>query len=179
MIRMNEATAAGGRAGDGTVPAGLSPAADPHDGNGDGLIGILETIQEAHGYLPEEELRSLASRTGTSLVDIYGVATFYRAFSLAPRGRHLIAVCMGTACHVNRSAKVLEELERQLGVKAGQTTPDGEFTVETVNCLGACALGPVVVVDGRYFPHVDVAAVKGILGQVRAGMTPADQVAAQ
>ena len=142
---------------------------EKHDGGGHGLIAILEEIQAKHGYLSEKALRTLGDRTGHSLVDIYGVATFYRSFSLQPRGKHLISAGLGTACHVRAAPRIVEELERQLGIKAGETTPDKEFTLETVNCLGACALGPVVVVDGRYFSHVDTAAVKRILEAARAG----------
>lgn len=135
-----------------------------------GLISALEEIQAKYGYLPREQLLEIAATTGRSLVDIYGVATFYRAFSLTPRGRHLVSACLGTACHVRGGPAIAQELERQLGIRAGQTTPDNEFTFETVNCLGACALGPVVVVDGHYFSNVRVAGVKDILEQARRGI---------
>ena len=137
-----------------------------HCSDCDGLIAVLEEIQASCGYLPEAALRILAEITGRSLVDIYGVATFYRSFSLQPRGRHHLCVCMGTACHVRGGPAVVEELERQLGIKAGETTPDGEFTLETVACLGACALGPIVVVDGVYRSKVDLAAVRKILKEL-------------
>jgi len=135
-----------------------------------GLIAILEDLQAKYGYLPEEALRDVAQKTGRSLVDVYGVATFYRAFSLKPRGKHLISVCLGTACHVRGGQAVAREVEHQLGVKAGETTPDREFTLETVNCLGACALGPVVVVDGHYFPAVKTSMIRDILQRVRTGL---------
>jgi NADH:ubiquinone oxidoreductase subunit E len=145
---------------------------ESHAGSSDGLISILEEVQNAFGYLPEPSLRTIGSRMGWSLVDIYGVATFYRAFSLKPRGKHLVRACLGTACHVRGAPRVVEELQRQLAVNAGETTPDGEFTLETVNCLGACALGPVVAVDGHYFSKVDMAAVHAILSQARRGLAP-------
>lgn len=135
-----------------------------------GLISILEKIQAKYSYLPEEALREVANQTGRSLVDIYGVATFYRAFSLEPRGKHLISVCLGTACHVRGGPGIIEEMERQLEVKAGDTTPDNEFTLETVNCVGACALGPVVIIDGHYFSKVKSAKVKKILKSARDGL---------
>lgn len=135
-----------------------------------GLIAILEEMQAKYGYLPEKALRIVAERTGRSLVDVYGVATFYRAFRLKPRGRHLISACLGTACHVRGAPKIVEELERQLKIKRGDTTPDKEFTLETVNCLGACALGPIVVVDGHYFSNVQTTKVKGILEKARLGL---------
>ena len=141
-----------------------------HSGRRGALIAVLEDIQDEYGYLPETTLRIVAERMGLSLVDVYGVATFYRSFSLQPRGKHLIRVCVGTACHVRGAPMVVEELERRLGVGAGETTPDREFTLETVNCLGACALGPIVVLDGRYFPNVNAAKVKGILKKARAGL---------
>ena len=134
-----------------------------------GLIAILEEIQGRYGYLPEDALRMVSEETGRSLVDIYGIATFYRAFSLVPRGRHLICACLGTACHVRGAPRVVEELERQLGIPAGETTPDGEFTLETVNCLGACALGPVVVIDGRYFSKVGRSKVRQLLDAASVG----------
>lgn len=140
--------------------------------HGDGrgwLIAVLEEIQARHGFLPEEALRLVSRQTGRSLVDVYGIATFYRAFSLVPRGRHLVCACLGTACHVRGAPRVVEELQRQLGVRAGETTPDGEYTLETVNCLGACALGPVVVVDGRCSSKVKRSKVRQLLEQASAG----------
>jgi len=134
------------------------------------LISILEDIQAKHGYLPAEALKAVAERTGRSLVDIYGVATFYRSFSLTPRGKHLVSVCLGTACHVRGATIVAEEFERQLDVAVGGTTSDREFTLETVNCLGACALGPIVVLDGHYFSNVSVGRVGRILEKARAGL---------
>ncbi|MBM3301718.1 MAG: NAD(P)H-dependent oxidoreductase subunit E, partial [Deltaproteobacteria bacterium] len=134
------------------------------------LIAILQDIQARYNYLPAEALRIVADQTGRSLVDIYGLATFYRAFSLEPRGKHLVSVCLGTACHVRGAPRVADEVGRQLGIKSGQTTADKMFTLETVNCLGACALGPVVVVDGQYFSGVNASKVRGILEKVREGM---------
>jgi NADH-quinone oxidoreductase subunit E len=135
-----------------------------------GLIAILEKIQSKYSYLPEKELKEVAEKTGRSLVDIYGIATFYRSFSLKPRGKHLISVCLGTACHVRGGPTIARELEKELGIKAGETTENREFTMETVNCLGACALGPVVVVDGHYFPQVKVSLVSDIIRKTRTGL---------
>ncbi|MEO0114965.1 MAG: NAD(P)H-dependent oxidoreductase subunit E [candidate division WOR-3 bacterium] len=134
------------------------------------LIAILEEMQQKYGYLPEKALRIVAERTGRSLVDVYGVATFYRAFSLKPRGRHLVSACLGTACHVRGAPRVVEELERQLKINRGDTTPDKQFTLEIVNCLGACALGPIVVVDGHYFSNVNTTKVKTILEKTLEGL---------
>jgi NADH:ubiquinone oxidoreductase subunit E len=135
-----------------------------------GLIAILEAVQSKLGYLPKDALEAVAEKTGRSIVDIYGVATFFRVFSLEPRGRHLVSVCLGTACHVRGAPRVLSEFEKQLGVSAGQTTGDREFTLETVNCLGACALGPIVVVDGHYFSTVSTLKIRDILDRTLAGL---------
>ena len=147
----------------------ISTMTNEDDSTKEGLISILEKIQAKYSYLPEDALRAVAEKTGRSLVDIYGVATFYRAFSLKPRGKHLVSVCLGTACHVRGGPAIAEEVQRQLDIKAGETTPDNEFTLETVNCLGACALGPVIVVDGHYFPSVKTAMVKDILERTLTG----------
>ncbi|MFB3818975.1 MAG: NAD(P)H-dependent oxidoreductase subunit E, partial [Candidatus Methylomirabilales bacterium] len=138
------------------------------------LLALLEEIQARHSYLPEPLLRQVAQATGASLVDVYGVATFYKAFSLRPRGQHLVSVCLGTACHVRGGGAILQEFTRRLGIGPGQTTPDREVTLETVNCLGACALGPVVVVDGHYFPNVSRAGVAGLIERATVGLDHVD-----
>jgi NADH-quinone oxidoreductase subunit E len=136
---------------------------DRHNGRQGAVISILEDVQAAFNYLPEWALKIVASETGHSLVDIYGVATFYRGFSLEPRGTHLASVCMGTACHVRGAPRVLEGFEDRLKVKAGGTSEDKEFSLSTVACLGACALGPVAVVDGEYYRNVRERDVPGVL----------------
>jgi NADH-quinone oxidoreductase subunit E len=143
---------------------------DKHSDQRGGLISILEGIQAKYGFLPESALRVVAERTGRSLVDIYGVATFYKAFTLEPRGRHLCSVCLGTACHVRNAPAVVRQFEDALGIKPGQTTQDREFSLETVNCLGACALGPIVVIDGHYFPEVSTLQVGEIIDKARVGL---------
>jgi NADH:ubiquinone oxidoreductase subunit E len=114
------------------------------------LISVLQDINEEFNYLPENVLRYISERLDIPLSQIYHVATFYTAFSLIPRGEHIIKVCQGTACHVRGSERVLDELGRILDIGPGETTQDLKFTLETVNCLGACALGPVVVIDDKY-----------------------------
>jgi NADH-quinone oxidoreductase subunit E len=111
------------------------------------LIGILQDIQSSHNYLPKEALIRVSERLGIPLSQIFGVVTFFRAFSLRPRGRHQINVCLGTACHVRGGVRILDKLERDLGIKAGETTHDRRFTVDTVRCLGCCSLAPVMVID--------------------------------
>ena len=137
--------------------------------NNNGLISILESIQGKYGYLPEEALKIVSDKTGQSLVDIYGFVTFYKSFSLKPRGEHQCSVCLGTACHVRSAPQIAEEFERQLGISSGETTSDKKFTLESVNCLGACALGPIVVVDGHYFSNVKTSEVKKILDKTSNG----------
>ena len=114
------------------------------------LIAVLESIQAQYRYLPFEALVLASERLGVPLSQAYSVATFYHAFSLRPKGEHCLHVCTGTACHVRGSPQVLDRLQTKLGVKPGGTTRDRQFTLETVNCLGACALGPIVVTDGEY-----------------------------
>jgi len=145
-----------------------------HGGQRGELITILEEIQARYSYLPEAALRAVAEQTGRSLVDVYGVATFYSWFSLKPRGKHLVSCCQGTACHVRGAPRVGEEFQNQLGISPGETTVDREFTLETVNCLGACALGPIVVADGHYFPNVGPGKVKALLQKTRAGLDRVD-----
>jgi NADH:ubiquinone oxidoreductase subunit E len=138
---------------------------DKHQGLKKNLIAILLDIQENFNYLSPESLRVVAKTLGMPLIDIIGVATFYRAFSLTPRGKHMCLVCMGTACHVRGGPKILEEIERKLDVAAGENTKDGQFTLETVACLGCCAIGPVVVVDGEYHGHATIRKVGPILAK--------------
>jgi NADH:ubiquinone oxidoreductase subunit E len=136
---------------------------DKHQGLKKNLIAILLDIQDEFHYLPAESLREVAKALGMSLIDIIGAATFYRAFSLTPRGKHTCLICLGTACHVRGGPKILDEYERQLGIKAGETTKDRQFTLETVACLGCCAIGPVAVVDQTYYGHSTVRKVGAVL----------------
>ncbi len=131
------------------------------------LISILQDIQEEYNYLPQEALNIVSKTLGIPLIDIVGVATFYRAFSLEPRGKHLVTVCVGTACHIRGAPNILEEFERKLNVKAGKTTGDGQFSLETVACLGCCAIGPVVIVDGNYYAQTSIRKVDAILKKHR------------
>ncbi|MBC8522062.1 MAG: NAD(P)H-dependent oxidoreductase subunit E [Methanomicrobia archaeon] len=127
------------------------------------LITILQDVQAEYNWLPPDALRHIAKRLHVPLIDVFGIATFYKSFSLKPRGTHLVRVCLGTACHVRGGPRILETAERILGIKADETTADYEFTVESVNCLGCCALGPVMVVDKEYYGKLPPAKVEGIL----------------
>jgi NADH:ubiquinone oxidoreductase subunit E len=127
------------------------------------LIMVLQDVNAAFNYLPEPALLRIAERLAIPYAEVYGTASFYKAFSLEPRGQHLIQVCVGTACHVRGAQRILEEFERVLSVKSGMTTEDRKFTLETVNCLGACALGPIVVVDGEYHGSMNLARVTRVV----------------
>src|SRR3989339_705270 len=135
--------------------------------NGKLLISVLEDIQDEYNYLPEEALREVAFKMRVPLRDVYGVSTFYNAFRLKPCGKHIINVCQGTACHVRGGKRVLDKIETLLDIKAGENTKDMQFTLETVNCLGACALGPVMVIDGKYYGNMNQAKAESVLKQYR------------
>lgn len=130
------------------------------------LIHILQDIQTEFRYLPKEALSFVAQELKIPFSQVYSVANFYNAFSLKPRGKHLISVCRGTACHVRGGKRIAEEVERILKIKSGETTPDLNFTLETVNCLGACALGPVVVADGKYHGQMTSLKMKKLLSKL-------------
>ena len=130
-----------------------------------GLISILQEIQRQERYLPREVLEYVSRTMEIPLARIYTIATFYKSFSLTPRGRHQIKVCTGTACHIKGAAQNNEEIQRRLGIKEGETTPDLDFSLETVNCLGTCALAPVIVVDDEYYDGVTPAQTRRILRQ--------------
>ena len=131
------------------------------------LIPLLQDIQSADNWLPEDALRRVSAELDIPLRDVYGVATFFKAFSLKPRGKHLVIACVGTACHVRGAPRVVDELQRILGVRPGETTKDKLFTLETVNCLGACALGPVVVIDGKYHGQMTKNKLAAVIDEVR------------
>jgi NADH-quinone oxidoreductase subunit E len=131
------------------------------------IIAILQDIQEQEKYLPREVLEYIGKKIDMPLSKLYHLSTFYTAFSLEPRGKHLINVCLGTACHVRGASKLADRLESTLGISAGSTTDDRTFSLETVNCLGACALGPVLVIDGEYFGQMTPEKVDDLLQKYR------------
>ena len=120
------------------------------------LIPILQEIQDKYGYLPEYELQKTADYVGLPLSRVYGVATFYNQFRLVPLGENVIRVCRGTACHVKSSANILYAIESTLNIKAGETTRDKKFTIEVVNCIGACSIAPVITINNEYFGRLSV-----------------------
>ena len=127
------------------------------------LVSILQDIQAEYNYLPKEALVEVSQTLGAPLSRVYSVATFFKAFSLEPRGRYLINVCLGTACHVRGAVRILETIERELDIRPGKTTQDLKFTLETVNCVGCCALGPVVIIDREYHGQMKTDKVKALL----------------
>jgi NADH-quinone oxidoreductase subunit E len=139
-----------------------------YEANPSAILAILQDIQAKEKYLPKEVLEHVGERLRIPLNKIYRIATFYRAFSLQPRGRHEICVCLGTACHVRGAPRIVDQLNLQLGIRPGETTKDRQFTLETVNCLGVCAAGPVVAIDGQYFGKMSPGKVEGVLKQFRS-----------
>ncbi len=132
------------------------------------LIMILHRLQEAFGHVPPEALPKIARRLHLTENEVFGVLTFYNAFSLQPKGRYVVKVCLGTACHVRGGAQIADEIGRQLTLQPGQTAADGSFTLETVNCLGCCAIGPVVVVNEDYHGNATIHGVAAILDKYRS-----------
>jgi len=131
------------------------------------ILGILQDIQAEEKYLPKEALEYVSQKMNIPLVQVFRIATFYNALSLKPRGKHKIDVCLGTACHVRGGRRILEKLERELGIPVGETTKDKKFTLESVRCLGCCSLGPVAVVDGKVFGRLGQDKVSGLLKEFK------------
>jgi NADH-quinone oxidoreductase subunit E len=135
----------------------------------------MQDVQDEVNYLPEGTLRYVAERLGIPASKVFRLATFYRAFSLEPRGKHVIHVCTGTACHVRGAVKIVDALEREIGIQAGETDEQLEFTLETVNCVGACALGPVIMVDNEYHGQMSGAKAVRTVKKLRRGEGEAEE----
>ena len=131
------------------------------------LMMILSDIQKEYGYIPLEVQELVSSLTGIPVSDIYGVVTFYSFFSLTPKGKYVIGVCLGTACYVKGSQLVIDKFEELLGIKSGETTPDGLFTLDALRCLGACAMAPAVSINGKVYSKVQVSQVEKIIEEYR------------
>lgn len=134
-----------------------------YEGRKEFLIPILQEIQEKYNYLPKDALIYVSKKLSVPLIQVYSVATFYKTFSLKPKGKHIIRVCLGTACHVRGAPRIVDEIKRKLNIEVGETTEDKLFTLETVRCLGACALGPIVVIDDEYYGQVNPKKINMIL----------------
>ena len=140
---------------------------DKYEGRRTAIIMVLQDIQKHYRYLPVDALRLVAKKMDLPLAQIFGIATFYRSFSLKPKGKNHICVCTGTACHVRQANIIVDRLETSMGIKAGETTPDLEYSLETVNCLGACALGPLVIANEVYYGNMTVAKTDKMLSAIR------------
>lgn len=127
------------------------------------LMMILSDIQKEYGYIPLEVQEIVSERTNISVAEIYGVVTFYSFFSLKPKGKYVIGVCLGTACYVKGAQQVIDKFSSILGIKPGETTADGLFTIDALRCIGACGIAPAVTINGKVYPKVDVAAVQSIV----------------
>jgi NADH-quinone oxidoreductase subunit E len=127
------------------------------------LIPSLLEIQNHYHYLPQEVIERVAEQMSIPAVQVYQVASFYKAFSLEPRGKHTVTVCLGTACHVRGGARLIDQVGRMLNINAGETTKDMLFTLEAVSCLGCCALGPVMVIDGKYYGNMVASKVEKVI----------------
>ena len=142
----------------------LDQVLQTYKGEGGAVIPVLQKAQEIYGYLPQEVLKHISLRLGVSLSQVYGVATFYSQFYLTRRGRHIVRCCDGTACHVRGAPKIVAAMEEELGIVAGETTPDYRVTLEVVYCLGSCGLSPVAVIDdhvvGRLVPSKAVELIR-------------------
>jgi NADH-quinone oxidoreductase subunit E len=145
----------------------VSEIVNKYNGEKNWLIAIFQDIQAEYRYLPKEAIGLVATRLKIPLTQAYAVATFYKSFSLVPRGEHEIHVCLGTACHLRGGQRLVENFERTLEVKAGETTRDMKFTLETVNCLGACALAPLVRVDQKNYGKVTADRIQKIIKEYR------------
>lgn len=140
-----------------------------HGGSKSGMIAVLQDIQEAFNYLPKEALKTAAKAMNVPFSRVYEAATFYTAFSLKQRGKNIVKICVGTACHVRGAAALQDKFERTLGIKPGETTKDKKFSLETVNCVGACALGPVVVINTDYHGQVTMKKIDKIIDKINEG----------
>ncbi len=134
-----------------------------YEGESADLIPVLQDIQDSYNYLPKDELTLVADRLNVPLTQIYSVATFYKMFSLVPKGEHQLKVCLGTTCHLRGGQRLVDSLSSRLGCEVGYTTKDGAFSLETVGCLGSCAQAPVMMIDDKYFARVTVDKVPKVL----------------
>lgn len=157
---MNDAT-------NGCVCDQVNEVLDRYDRDPGLLVSILQDVQESFRYLPREALEKVSDGLGIPMAQVYGVATFFKAFSLEPRGKQIFQVCMGTACHVRGAGLIRDKLERDLGISNGETSEDLNYTLESVNCVGACALGPVVVLNDEVKGHLKLDKVDGLVEKAK------------
>jgi NADH-quinone oxidoreductase subunit E len=139
------------------------------------LIEVLQDVQKNFGYISQETMRTISQNLGVPLIEVYRVASFYKAFRLKPSGKHVLTFCTGTACHVRNATLLLDQVTGYLGVPPGEATPDGQFSIEHVNCLGACALGPIVAENGSYHHHMTPAKVRKLIETLSSQKTEEKQ----
>ena len=132
------------------------------------LMMILSDIQKEYGYIPLEVQELVSERTGVSVADIYGVVTFYSFFSLTPKGKYVIGVCLGTACYVKGAQQIIDKFSEIIGIKPGETSSDGLFTLDALRCIGACGIAPAVTINGKVYPKLTVDAVPKIVAEYKA-----------
>lgn len=149
-----------------SVAAKTKQIVKKHGNDKSGMIAVLQDIQETFNYLPKEALKAAAKAMKVPFSRVYEAATFYTAFSLKPRGKNIVKICLGTACHVRGASALQDKFERTLGIKPGETTKDKKFSLETVNCVGACALGPVVVINTDYHGQMTMKKVDKIIDKI-------------
>jgi len=154
-------------------PSEIDTIIERYEARESAILAILQDIQAKEKYLPKEVLEQVGQRLHIPINKIFRIATFYRAFSLTPRGRHEVVVCLGTACHVRGAQRIVDQIGIELGIRPGETTKDRNFTLETVNCLGVCASGPILAVDGEYFGNMSPIKVEGVLKKFQPA--PSDQ----
>lgn len=139
-----------------------------YDGKKDAIIAILQDVQSQFRWLSSDVLSFISRRLKIPISSLYSIATFYKSFYLKPRGEKVVKVCMGTACHVRGAGKIVDTLSEELKIKPGETTPDGEYTLETVNCVGCCAIGPIVILNDEYYGNVSSQSVQKLLQREKA-----------
>jgi NADH:ubiquinone oxidoreductase subunit E len=142
---------------------GIIAICDKYKGEPSPLMPILEDVQKKYGYIPLEVQELISNQIGMPVAEIYGVVTFYNFFSLTPKGKYVIGVCLGTACYVKNSQAIIDKFIQLLGIQPGETTDDGLFTIEAIRCMGACALAPAVSVNGKVYPQMTVDRVAGVI----------------
>ena len=147
--------------------AKITEICDRYAGERTPLMMILSDIQKEYGYIPLEVQELVSEKTGASVADIYGVVTFYSFFSLKPKGKYIIGVCLGTACYVKGAQQVIDKFSELLGIAPGGTTEDGMFTLDALRCIGACGIAPAVTINGKVYPKLKVSDVPGIVEDYR------------
>ena len=149
------------------VVKGVNDICDRYANEPSPLMMILSSVQKEYGYIPLEVQQIISDKTGIPVAEIYGVVTFYSFFSLKPKGKYVVGICLGTACFVKNSQQVIDKFSTLLGIKAGETTKDGLFTIEAIRCIGACALAPAMSINGKVYPKVTPDQVGKIIDEYR------------